>query len=85
MSSTKKYAMMMKVGLAEGAVRAKMTQDGFTDAQIDEFIAGGGGSGGGGGGGGSAPAPAAAPELNRTASASSVSSASGGGGSRRIR
>jgi hypothetical protein len=78
MSSTKKYAMMMKVGLAEGAVRAKMTQDGFTDAQIDEFIAGGGG-------GGSAPAPAAAPELNRTASASSVSSASGGGGSRRIR
>jgi hypothetical protein len=48
----KKYAMMQKMKLPEGAIRQKMTQDGLSDADQAEFFAGGGAAGGGNAGGG---------------------------------
>ena len=38
MASLQKYKMMLKIGLAEGAVRAKMKQEGFDDDKIDELF-----------------------------------------------
>ncbi len=41
MASLQKYKMMLKIGLAEGAVRNKMKQEGFDDAKIDELFSSG--------------------------------------------
>ena len=38
MAALQKYKMMLKIGLAEGAVRNKMKQEGFDDAKIDELF-----------------------------------------------
>jgi hypothetical protein len=56
-----KYRKMLKMGLPEGSVRNKATQDGCSDEVMDYFFtncAGSSGGGGGGGGGGGSTAVA---------------------------
>jgi hypothetical protein len=63
-----KYRKMLKMGLPEGSIRNKSTQDGCSDEVMDYFFKNCTGGGGGGGGAPSpAPAPAPAPAATQPA------------------
>ena len=52
-----KYKTMQRLNLPEGAIRQKMSGDGFPAAEIDAFLSSSSGGGGGGGENNSTPAP----------------------------